>query len=94
MRPGFFAKIKPHASNQARHFAILARMTNQPGSFVDHEEIGIFADDFKELFHTGILATDWRKRICFFCSSSFSSSSSLDSIFDHGERKRWRGGFC
>src|ERR1043165_6977881 len=43
--------MQPHAPDQTRIPIAFGRMTNQPGRFVDDEQIVIFVDDLKKFFH-------------------------------------------
>jgi hypothetical protein len=44
-------KIKPRAANEAGHFAILGRMADQSGRFVNDQQVVVFVDDVEQFFH-------------------------------------------
>ena len=44
------AQMQAHPANETRHFAVLARMADQVGGFVDHQQFRVFVDDFKKFF--------------------------------------------
>ena len=50
VRTGFAAEMQTHAADEAGHLAVLARMTNQVGGLVDHQQCCILVDDFKKFF--------------------------------------------
>jgi hypothetical protein len=44
-------QINPRAANEAGHFAILGRMTDEAGGFVNDQQIVIFKNDVEQVFH-------------------------------------------
>lgn len=44
-------QIKPRAANEAGHFAILGRMADQSGRFVNNQQVVVFVDDVEQFFH-------------------------------------------
>src|SRR5471032_1969425 len=43
--------MQPRAADQAGHLAVFRRMADQPGGFVDDEQVGVLKNDFKKFFH-------------------------------------------
>src|SRR5450432_1322645 len=46
-----FIKIKARAADQAGHFAVLGRMADEAGGFVDDQQIVVFKNDVEQFFH-------------------------------------------
>jgi len=43
--------MQPHAADEAGHLAILGRVTDQSGGFVDDQQFSVFVDDVEQFFH-------------------------------------------
>jgi len=55
-RDGGF-KMEPCATDQAGIFVALGGMTHETGWLVDHQQVGIFVNDFKQFFQAAKSAT-------------------------------------
>jgi hypothetical protein len=45
------SKMQTRAANQTRHLAVLGRMADEAGGFVDDQQVGVLKNDFKKFFH-------------------------------------------
>ena len=45
------SKMQSRATNEAGHFPIFGRMTDESGGFVDDQQFVVFKNDFKKFFH-------------------------------------------
>jgi hypothetical protein len=51
MWTGFRSEIKSDAANEAGVFVGFGWVTDQARHFVDHQQVGVFMDNFEKLFH-------------------------------------------
>lgn len=55
LRMRLAAEMQAHPADEAGQLAVLARMANQTGGFVDDQQFSVFVDDFKKFFHAVIV---------------------------------------
>lgn len=62
MRTATGFKMQSRAANEAGHFAVLGRMADEAGGFVDDQQIVVLVDDGEQLFHS---ATCFQMRLAY-----------------------------
>ena len=51
-------QMQTHAANEAGHFAVLGRMADEAGGFVEDQQIVVFKNDIEQFFHFHRLSSD------------------------------------